>query len=124
MQIVKSELQERVKTIAKERGESLKDVSKACGLGVNALYQSDNLTGNALLKLAEYLDCSVDYILGRTSYMNGAECERLIDQIIAGKPLRDLEREYGSDLATHYDAFYDFAQKVAKEEGKPFNSRA
>lgn len=124
MQIIKNELQERVRVLANVKGETLKEVSRNCGLSQNALYQCDNLTGNALLKLAEYLDCSVDYILGRTSYMNGAECERMIDEIIEGKPLHELVREYGSDFAAHYAEYYSFAQKVAAEEGKPFAARA
>lgn len=122
MQIVKNELQERIRAIAK--GETLKQISRNCGLSENALYQSDNLTGNALLKLAEYLDCSVDYILGRTSYMNGDECERMIDKIIEGESLRELEREYGGDFAAHYATYYDFARKLAAEEGKSFAARA
>lgn len=122
MQIVKTELQERIKIIAKQRGETLKDVSRNCGLGVNALYQSDNLTGNALLKLAEYLECSVDYILGRTNYMNGEECEKLINKIIDGVPLRELVREYGSDIAVHYETFRDFSKLVAEQEGRTMTS--
>lgn len=62
-------LVERIKSISKQKGFLLKDVLQANGLGVNALNQLSNkkgLSSLALAGIADYLDVSVDYLLGRT----------------------------------------------------------
>lgn len=59
----------RIKKIAKEQNKSLGEVLSACGLGVNTVSKiskgTDILTLN-FARIADYLDCSVDYLLGRT----------------------------------------------------------
>lgn len=61
---------ERIKSLSKEKGIALKDVLKDNGLGVNALNQVSDKKGIsslALADIADYLDVSVDYLLGRTN---------------------------------------------------------
>ena len=44
-----------------------------CSLGINAIRQINDTKGMAsfsLAKIADYLDCSVDYLLGRTDNPN------------------------------------------------------
>lgn len=60
---------DRIKLMAKDKKISLKVMLTDCNLGINALSQFAK--GNAmsslnLAKIADYLDCSVDYLLGRT----------------------------------------------------------
>lgn len=58
-----------IKSRAKERNSLIKDVLKACDLNINALSQitdKKGLSSFSLAKIADYLDCSVDYLLGRT----------------------------------------------------------
>lgn len=116
MQIDKTEIQNRVKVIANERGESLKDVCRACGLGVNALYQGNNLTAKTLCAIAEHLECSVDYLLGRVAHLNGEECELLIDRTNSDMPLRMLLEIYGAELVTHYNDYKNVADLIREEE--------
>ncbi len=59
---------ERIKELSKKRGVSVKKLLEDVGLGFNTMAnmktsmpKSDNLA-----KIADYLDCSVDYLLGRT----------------------------------------------------------
>lgn len=61
---------ERIKILAKTKGTTVKDLLNDCGLNKNVLStmlsrgsmpKADNLA-----KIADYLDCSVDYLLGRT----------------------------------------------------------
>lgn len=59
---------ERIKILAKEKNISVKKLLDDVGLGVNTMSnmktsmpKSDNLAS-----IADYLDCSVDYLLGRT----------------------------------------------------------
>lgn len=63
-----SNVANRIKGLAKERGISVKKLLEDVGLGFNTMAnmktsmpKSDNLA-----KIADYLDCSVDYLLGRT----------------------------------------------------------
>lgn len=51
------------------KNQSAEQMLKDCSLGVNAIRQINDTKGMAsfsLAKIADYLDCSVDYLLGRT----------------------------------------------------------
>ena len=66
-------LLERIKSVAKEKGIRVKNVLSACDLNPNTLNQiSDKkgLSSFSLAKIADYLECSVDYLLGRTEVPN------------------------------------------------------
>ena len=61
---------ERIKLTAKQRKIQIKTMLEECGLSKNTLssMQSGGSTPKSenLAKIADYLDCSVDYLLGRT----------------------------------------------------------
>lgn len=59
----------RIKSTAKSKGISLKTMLSDCELGINLishLAKGQAVTYVNLAKIADYLDCSVDYLLGRT----------------------------------------------------------
>lgn len=59
----------KIKNRAKEKGVLIRDMLTTCGLNINALNQLTDrkgLSSFALARIADYLDCSVDYLLGRT----------------------------------------------------------
>jgi len=59
----------KIKSRSKERNVLIRDMLASCKLNINTLNQiSDKkgLSSFALAKIADYLDCSVDYLLGRT----------------------------------------------------------
>ena len=64
------EIAKRIKLRAKQQNVQIKVMLEGCGLSKNAL--SSMLSGGStpksenLAKIADYLDCSVDYLLGRT----------------------------------------------------------
>lgn len=62
----------RTKEIAKKRGLSLKAVATKAGLAENAIYRWDenNPKSENLQKVADILNVSTDYLLGRTDQMN------------------------------------------------------
>lgn len=63
------EIAHRIKLQAKCQGKSLGEVLTTCGLGKNTVSKISNGTDILTLnfaKIADYLDCSVDYLLGRT----------------------------------------------------------
>lgn len=61
---------ERIKLIAKTKGIVLKNMLEECGLNKNTLSsmlsRGSWLQANNLALIADYLECSVDYLLGRT----------------------------------------------------------
>lgn len=63
-----SEVAERIKRIAKLRKISARSMLDALGLGLNTLVnmRSSMPKADNLAKIADYLECSVDYLLGRT----------------------------------------------------------
>lgn len=59
----------RIKERAKHRGVVLKDLLLDCELGANAMshmLHGRSISATSLARIADYLDCSVDYLLGRT----------------------------------------------------------
>ena len=64
---------ERIKSLCKEKSIKIETLLSACDLGINAIRQINDKKGMSsfsLAKIADYLDCSVDYLLGRTDNTN------------------------------------------------------
>ena len=73
------EITNRIKIIAKKRGIALNEMLSMCGLGINTISKmskgNDILTQN-FAKIADCLDCSVDYLLGRVDDPKAHENEK------------------------------------------------
>lgn len=65
---ISNNVAERIKHLAKNRGISVKSLLDGVGLGFNTMsnMKSSMPKADNLAKIADYLDCSVDYLLGRT----------------------------------------------------------
>lgn len=65
---ISSYIAERIKAKAKEKNVTVKRMLADVGLGVNTMsnMKTSMPTADNLAKIADYLDCSVDYLLGRT----------------------------------------------------------
>ena len=62
-------LKDRIKKQCKNKETTVKTMLTECGLSINAISQINDSGGMYsfnLAKIADYLDCSVDYLLGRT----------------------------------------------------------
>ena len=62
----------RIKDVAKIRRIAIKEILDAAGLGINALSHMNHgraISFDSLAKIADALDVSVDYLLGRASKM-------------------------------------------------------
>ena len=60
---------QRIKDQAKQQNMLIRDMLSACNLSINAISQITDKKGLScfsLARIADYLDCSVDYLLGRT----------------------------------------------------------
>lgn len=58
-----------IKSIAKEKNIIIKDMLTSCDLGSNtmsSLYHGKSIAFDSVAKIADYLNVSVDYLLGRT----------------------------------------------------------
>ena len=66
-----SDVADKLRSMAKLRGVSMASVLTDCGLNFNTMTHMKKSMPNAgsLAKLADRLECSVDYLLGRTSEM-------------------------------------------------------
>ena len=59
----------RIKERSKYKGILIRDVLSACDLNINTINQISDKKGLScfsLARIADYLDCSIDYLLGRT----------------------------------------------------------
>lgn len=63
---------ENIKSLAKDKNITLKTLLNDVGLGFNTMSNMKTSMPKAdnLAKIADYLDCSVDYLLGRTDNPN------------------------------------------------------
>ena len=65
---------ERLLELRKEKNVSQATLAKAIGVSYSIVcyWETDRSepTGVNLVKLADFFDCSVDYLLGRTDYKN------------------------------------------------------
>lgn len=63
-----SDVSDKIKLLAKSNKVSVKKLLEDVGLGFNTMSNMKKSMPKAdnLAKIADYLDCSVDYLLGRT----------------------------------------------------------
>jgi DNA-binding Xre family transcriptional regulator len=62
-------IHENIKITAIKKKVTLKNMLADCGLGINSLSHLNKgsmIAADSLAKIADYLDVSVDYLLGRT----------------------------------------------------------
>lgn len=77
-----------------------------CSLGVNAIRQINDTKGMAsfsLAKIADYLDCSVDYLLGRTDVpeVNYGTAEESNYRIAAAPEITPAKVDIDTDEVKH-----------------------
>ncbi|KAF0445092.1 helix-turn-helix domain-containing protein [Pediococcus acidilactici] len=90
---------ERIKKISKERGWSLQKVAEKAGIGVNSIYRWNTKTPStaSLQAVADVLDVSVDYLLGKDDKPSTSNEPVDLDKVLSeegmamfdGKPLSE-----------------------------------
>ncbi|MCJ0572001.1 helix-turn-helix transcriptional regulator [Enterococcus cecorum] len=94
-------LYERIDELAKKQKISVFDLSLKLGMGRNAIYQWKKSVPNveAVQKVADYFDVSVDYLLDRDDNKSpkndlDTKLERMMDNAMSydGKPISDEDR--------------------------------
>ena len=87
----------RIKELAKSKGIKISEIMTACELNINTLSSMSNrgswVQANSLAKIADYLDCSVDYLLCRTD--DPGECVSMttIERIIGLLEEKGIEQQ-------------------------------
>lgn len=128
---------ERIKKIAKEKGIATTIMLQECELNKNTLSSMNNrgswLQADSLAKIADYLDCSVDYLLRRTDnpelskesyYINGDNNGIQSNKgsvSIESKRKNDIEEEFMQafeklELSDKVDVMSFTMQKMKKED--------
>lgn len=97
---ISNNIAEKIKIVAKEKGIPVKKLLEDIGLGFNTMSNMKTSMPKAdnLAKIADYLDCSVDYLLGRTDV---PEVNRGTAQIINITPKEEFTGElaaFGGDI--------------------------
>lgn len=68
-----AEIATKINQLLKEKQLSQKDMLKNCNLSKNAISsmmsRGSMLRADNLARIADYLDCSIDYLMGRTHFM-------------------------------------------------------
>jgi len=93
----------RIKAYARSKGILLKDLLEDCSLNKNFLFTMQARKSwpsvHSIAKVADYLNCTVDYLLGNTDAPNavpsaeGIELTRSEEEII--KLFRQMDKEQG-----------------------------
>ena len=80
---ISSNIANRIKEMAKFRNITIGKMLTECNLGINTVSQlqgeKDILSKN-LAKIADYLNCSVDYLLGRTDIVEVNNTKKLLKE--------------------------------------------
>ena len=104
-------LYERIDELAKKQKISVFDLSLKLGMDINAIYQWKKSVPNveAVQKVADYFNVSVDYLLDRTEQKAiesdmDTKLERMMDNAMSydGKPISDEDRPIIKGILKEY----------------------
>lgn len=80
----------RIKLMLSRVGKTIAELNDFCGISKDTIYQSagskNGLNAKVLLNVAEFLDCPVDYLLGREGYMYDLQRNEVVFQRVQQKP--------------------------------------
>ena len=124
------EIAERIKLCAKAKKIPIKNMLTDLGLGINLishLAKGQNITASNLARIADYLGCSVDYLLGRSEEKEkptAPEGDEL-DELLKDPELHqnydliaDLDDEDLDDLLSYCEFLASRASRRAEKDGQ------
>lgn len=115
-----------IKSLLKEKKVTVSQMLSDCELNKNALYtmQSSGYLPRveALVRIADYLDCSVDYLLGRADSSEAGQSSQSV-LTAQEKALLDAFRAVGEETQLEMvHAVYTIRDKAKKEDFTPSES--
>ena len=108
---------ERIKALCKNKKTSMEDVLVECSLGVNAIRQISDTKGMSsvsLAKIADVLDVSVDYLLGRTDEPQ-AICNSstsINQKFVGGNATANIDTDKKKSSDSIIDEFFEIFSKL------------
>ncbi len=109
---------DRIMYLCKRRNISASKLLADLGLGANALRQLSSgrgMSSVSLMRIADYLDCSVDYLLGRENYDSIFLAEKPLFDISESQALTYRESEFLNKFADLPRVQRDELAKIASE---------
>lgn len=80
----------KISLMLQRKNKTRAELSEFCGISRETIYQSaaskNGLNAKVLLNIAEFLDCPVDYLLGREGYMYDLQRNEVVFQRVQQKP--------------------------------------
>ena len=114
---ISSHVAHRIKLLAKENNVQLKQMLSDLGLAscTMANMKTSMLKADSLAKIADYLGCSVDYLLGRTEAASPSLSEEEQELLSAFHKLDEKDRY---KALGYIDSLYSADKYSAKDECK------
>lgn len=115
-----TDIAQRINNLLKEQKKSQKDMLEKCDLGKNAissmLSRGSMPHADSLAKIADYLDCSIDILMGREKYLTKISTPEFISK------LNCLSEDSQTEILHMIDYKYEQLQKKRKESSSPSES--
>lgn len=86
---------ETIKLVAKEKGIVIGTMLLELSLGSNTISNMRHgrmIAADSLAKIADYMDCSVDFLLGRTKIKIDTTTIKLLSKIFSDEKSQELEK--------------------------------
>ena len=111
-----AKIAETIKNICKEKEVVIKTMLDELGFGSNtmsAMYHGKSIAHDRLAKIADYLDISIDYLLGRTDSPTIRDAGAVLKEL----PLPPQHQELMSNLSDeNLRAVVEFAEHLASKQ--------
>lgn len=113
-----NEIALKINQILKEKQLSQKDMLENCKLSKNAissmLSRGSMLRADNLARIADYLDCSIDYLVGRSTLIRIQKSELSSEELIFIEKLRALPEDSQDEIIHMLNYKYEQYQKKRK----------
>lgn len=110
-------LANNIRELAKKNKISQKDLLLKCDLGVNTITRLSNgtdiLTKN-LVKFADELNCSIDYLVGRSNQIKISQSNFSPDELLFIEKFRSISKESQDEITHILNYKYEQYQKKRK----------
>ncbi len=110
-------LADNIRATAKKNKISQKDLLLKCDLGVNTITRLSNGTdilAKNLVKIADELNCSIDYLVGRSPLVNIQKSELSSEELLFIEKLRALPEDSQDEIIHMLNYKYEQYQKKRK----------
>ncbi|MCM1192685.1 MAG: helix-turn-helix transcriptional regulator [Acetatifactor muris] len=117
-----TEIATKINQILKEKQLSQKDMLEKCGLSKNAissmLSRGSMLRADNLAKIADYLDCSIDYLMGRNHLLHKESLSNNLAAKYSSLP-KDAKEEIAHMINYKYEQYQKKRMRLSSSSESP-----